>query len=257
MKLHGDISRFWCVLCGKYFYFSGLNEEKEETEEKEVGKREEERGEGEERREDEKEKRKEKGSGFLLLQEAMRKKEAPFCTDKQCGLFHKPRRQRRRKRRGKEEEEEEEEENRAIIRPGIVFYGEKIFEDGNVKDHEQIRSENERGKRRGGKERRKEEEESLPNKNQTRQQQQQQQQQPKNTFQNIVEEEEIDLLIIMGTSLSVKPVSQYPLSVKWDTPQILINRERVGSPNEFDCYLIGDCVDWIRKLCHVLGWQLE
>lgn len=41
-----------------------------------------------------------------------------------------------------------------------------------------------------------------------------------------------------------------------DVPQILINRELVAKPHEFDVYLEGDCDTHVRELCGRLNWTL-
>jgi NAD-dependent SIR2 family protein deacetylase len=50
-----------------------------------------------------------------------------------------------------------------------------------------------------------------------------------------------DLFIVMGSSLSVKPVSQLIALLPPSVPAILINREVVAPAHEFDLELLGDC----------------
>ena len=65
-----------------------------------------------------------------------------------------------------------------------------------------------------------------------------------------------DLLLVLGTSLQVAPVSMIPDQV--DCKRVLINRERVGSfyrDTKNDVFLQGDCDDTIRLLAQALGWE--
>jgi len=73
-----------------------------------------------------------------------------------------------------------------------------------------------------------------------------------------------DLLIVMGTSLKVAPVSLIPEMVNSRTPRVLMNRELVGDfvppgveGNYRDVFQEGDCDDSVRKLCSFLGWEEE
>lgn len=64
-----------------------------------------------------------------------------------------------------------------------------------------------------------------------------------------------DLLIVMGSSLKVRPVALIPSSIPADVPQILINREPLKHVT-FDVELLGDCDVIIQELCHRLGWEV-
>lgn len=69
--------------------------------------------------------------------------------------------------------------------------------------------------------------------------------------------EDIDLLIIVGTSLAAEPVSQLPLSIPGDVPQIWISNERCTNKVkglQVDIELIGDADTIIRELCARVGW---
>ncbi len=70
-----------------------------------------------------------------------------------------------------------------------------------------------------------------------------------------------DLLIVVGTSLSVAPFKQLVKKVKSDVPRILINMEKVGDfvkhPRKDDLFLKGDCDSWINKIVELLGWHDE
>lgn len=65
-----------------------------------------------------------------------------------------------------------------------------------------------------------------------------------------------DLVVVMGSSLKVQPVASVVSYIPHNVPQILINREVVGRPNEFDIELLGDCDVIIGELCRRLGWEL-
>ncbi|KAI5738051.1 hypothetical protein M8J77_002422 [Diaphorina citri] len=61
-----------------------------------------------------------------------------------------------------------------------------------------------------------------------------------------------DLLIVIGSSLKVRPVALIPNSLPPSVPQILINRERLSHLN-FDVELLGDGDVIIDTLCRALG----
>lgn len=68
--------------------------------------------------------------------------------------------------------------------------------------------------------------------------------------------EKVDLLIVMGTSLQVAPVSLIPSYVK--CRRVLINRDEVGDFfGEDDAVLLGDCDDMVMQLAQELGWEDE
>lgn len=66
-----------------------------------------------------------------------------------------------------------------------------------------------------------------------------------------------DLLIVIGSSLKVRPVALIPSSLPPEVPQILINREPLPHCN-FDVELLGDCDSIINQICLMLGegWEL-
>jgi NAD-dependent SIR2 family protein deacetylase len=79
---------------------------------------------------------------------------------------------------------------------------------------------------------------------------------------------EADLLIVMGTSLTVAPVSLIPDMVNNNCKRVLFNRERVGNfkPNKKqkssgnhirDVVEEGDCDESTLALCQLLGWHDE
>lgn len=62
----------------------------------------------------------------------------------------------------------------------------------------------------------------------------------------------VDLLIVIGSSLKVRPVALIPRSIPASVPQILINREPLDHMR-FDIELLGDCDNVIHELCLRLG----
>lgn len=69
--------------------------------------------------------------------------------------------------------------------------------------------------------------------------------------------DKIDLLLVMGSSLKVKPVAYVPEVIKAEVPQILINKELVAQPHEFDFANLGDCDTFVLEVCRRLGWTLN
>ncbi|XP_055916217.1 NAD-dependent histone deacetylase sirtuin-1 [Eupeodes corollae] len=66
------------------------------------------------------------------------------------------------------------------------------------------------------------------------------------------DKDKCDLLIVMGSSLKVRPVALIPSSIPASVPQILINREQLRHL-EFDVELLGDSDVIINQLCHKLA----
>ncbi|GAA6040294.1 hypothetical protein JCM8097_009405 [Rhodosporidiobolus ruineniae] len=64
--------------------------------------------------------------------------------------------------------------------------------------------------------------------------------------------DEVDLLIVMGTSLRVSPVAQLPSHLPHSVPQILINRDPVAH-HQFDVCLLGDGDGVVQWLCEELA----
>ncbi|KAF9979772.1 NAD-dependent histone deacetylase sir2 [Modicella reniformis] len=99
-----------------------------------------------------------------------------------------------------ESDDDDDDRNKALMKPDIVFFGEKL---------------------------------------------------PAVFHQSLKEDrEKVDLLIVIGSSLKVAPVSDIML------PQILINR----TPNyqmEFDVQLLGNCDTIVAELCRMAGWELR
>lgn len=63
---------------------------------------------------------------------------------------------------------------------------------------------------------------------------------------------ECDLLIVIGSSLKVRPVALIPSSLPPEVPQILINREPLPHLT-FDAELLGDCDRIVNQICLMLA----
>lgn len=75
-------------------------------------------------------------------------------------------------------------------------------------------------------------------------------------FADLFEDREsVDLLIVMGTSLKVAPVSELVAHLPHDTPVVLINRTPILHMS-MDIQLLGDADFIVQYLCHKLGWNL-
>ncbi|XP_044011128.1 NAD-dependent histone deacetylase sirtuin-1 isoform X2 [Aphidius gifuensis] len=70
------------------------------------------------------------------------------------------------------------------------------------------------------------------------------------------DKDECDLLIVIGSSLKVRPVALIPSSIPSHVPQILINRESLLHL-KFDVELLGDGDIIINQLCRLMGNQYE
>ncbi|KAH6617954.1 SIR2-like protein [Chaetomium sp. MPI-SDFR-AT-0129] len=68
--------------------------------------------------------------------------------------------------------------------------------------------------------------------------------------------EKVDLVIVIGTSLKVAPVSEVVPFLPPHIPQIYISRTPVSHVN-FDIDLLGDCDVVVSELCRRAGWTLE
>ena len=64
-----------------------------------------------------------------------------------------------------------------------------------------------------------------------------------------------DLLLVMGTSLQVAPVSMIPDMVHCN--RVLFNRELVMNIRDGDLFVEGDCDTNVTRLCELLGWKDE
>lgn len=67
--------------------------------------------------------------------------------------------------------------------------------------------------------------------------------------------DKVDLVIIIGTSLKVRPVSEIVNFLPPDIPQIYLSREAIQH-TRFDVNLLGDCDVIIAELCRRLKWKL-
>ncbi|KAI9096216.1 DHS-like NAD/FAD-binding domain-containing protein [Phlyctochytrium arcticum] len=72
-----------------------------------------------------------------------------------------------------------------------------------------------------------------------------------------LDRQKVDLLIVMGSSLKVSPVADVKDKIPHDVPQILINLESLPHMAGFDVHLLGYCDAICKKLCELLGWDLE
>ncbi|KAK3080555.1 hypothetical protein LTS18_000314, partial [Coniosporium uncinatum] len=70
------------------------------------------------------------------------------------------------------------------------------------------------------------------------------------------DQDAVDLIIVMGTSLMVAPVSEIPLHVSPACPQIFISREPIKHI-DFDINLLGDCDTVVAEICRRAGWDLK
>jgi NAD-dependent SIR2 family protein deacetylase len=64
-----------------------------------------------------------------------------------------------------------------------------------------------------------------------------------------------DLLLVMGTSLQVAPVSSIPNLV--NCTRVLFNRDLVMNLKKKDVFVEGDCDANVKLLCQLLGWEDE
>jgi len=67
-----------------------------------------------------------------------------------------------------------------------------------------------------------------------------------------LDKEDCDLIVVIGSSLKVRPVALIPCALPNNVPQILINREPLRHM-VFDVELLGDCDIIVNQLCHMLG----
>ncbi|AOA60649.1 NAD+ dependent histone deacetylase [Komagataella phaffii CBS 7435] len=80
---------------------------------------------------------------------------------------------------------------------------------------------------------------------------------PRVFHDNIIQDvKNCDLLLCIGTSLKVAPVSEIVNKVKPEIPQVLINKDPV-THTEFDISLLGYCDELIVYLCEAMGWKID
>jgi hypothetical protein len=70
------------------------------------------------------------------------------------------------------------------------------------------------------------------------------------------DEDEADLVLVMGSSLKVNPVRSIVGRIHKNTPMVLINREPVGRPHKFDVELLGFSDEIVQELCRLLEWEI-
>ncbi len=82
---------------------------------------------------------------------------------------------------------------------------------------------------------------------------------PPNFFGSIARLSDADLLIVIGTSLTVQPFASLVNRVRDQCPRVLINLDKVGEigSKKNDLVLPGKCDDIIRDLAKELGWEDE
>lgn len=82
---------------------------------------------------------------------------------------------------------------------------------------------------------------------------------PEAFFQNRHVPAMADLVIVMGTSLSVQPFASLPQFASEAIPRVLINKEIVGDfgSRPDDVVVLGDCDEGVKKLADALGWRDE
>ncbi|KAF2198657.1 SIR2-domain-containing protein [Delitschia confertaspora ATCC 74209] len=71
-----------------------------------------------------------------------------------------------------------------------------------------------------------------------------------------VDRDKVDLVIVIGTSMKVAPVSEIPNFLPRDVPQIYISRDPIAHIN-FDINLLGDCDTVVAELARRAGWDLR
>lgn len=82
---------------------------------------------------------------------------------------------------------------------------------------------------------------------------------PPDFLRSLARLRDADLLIVMGTSLTVHPFASLINMVKGQCPRVLINLDKVGGigSNRNDIVLLGKCDDIVRDLARALGWEDE
>jgi NAD-dependent histone deacetylase SIR2 len=82
---------------------------------------------------------------------------------------------------------------------------------------------------------------------------------PSNFFGSLGQLNDADLLMVIGTSLTVHPFASLVNMVKGQCPRVLINLDKVGGMGSGtnDLVFLGKCDDIIRDLAKELGWEEE
>ncbi|KAF8157982.1 DHS-like NAD/FAD-binding domain-containing protein [Crassisporium funariophilum] len=82
---------------------------------------------------------------------------------------------------------------------------------------------------------------------------------PLNFIRSVPNMRKADLLIVMGTSLTVHPFASLAGMVESNCPRVLINLDHVGDfgARADDVILLGKCDEIVTQLCKELGWEEE
>ncbi|ORY67747.1 DHS-like NAD/FAD-binding domain-containing protein [Pseudomassariella vexata] len=82
---------------------------------------------------------------------------------------------------------------------------------------------------------------------------------PSAFFENRSAPASADLLLVLGTSLSVQPFASLSIMAAEGVPRVLFNKEKVGDVGSRadDVLCLGDCDSGVRKLADELGWRDE
>ncbi|KAI9443519.1 DHS-like NAD/FAD-binding domain-containing protein [Lactarius indigo] len=82
---------------------------------------------------------------------------------------------------------------------------------------------------------------------------------PSNFYSALAKLSDADLLIVMGTSLTVHPFASLINTVTKQCPRVLINLDQVGGigSGRNDLVFLGKCDDIVRDLARALGWEDE
>ena len=82
---------------------------------------------------------------------------------------------------------------------------------------------------------------------------------PSEFFNSLSLPQEADLVLVLGSSLTVHPFASLPSMVPEGVPRVLINLERVGGMGNLadDVLLLGDCDDGVCKIANACGWLDE
>jgi len=71
-----------------------------------------------------------------------------------------------------------------------------------------------------------------------------------------MDQDDVDLLIVMGSSLKVGPVNDIPDAIDENVPRILINREPLPHMPEFESELLGNCDEIVEYISSKLGYDI-
>ena len=81
---------------------------------------------------------------------------------------------------------------------------------------------------------------------------------PEDFFNRFTEQDSqsVDLVLVIGTSMKVAPVSEMPNYLPHHVPHIYISREPIEHVN-FDVQLLGNCDEVVFELARRAGWELR